>query len=393
VTERAEPARSLRGQAAIVGVGITPQGKLPGSTNLSLETDAFALALADAGLRKDDIDGLLSEPGTTEMHWALDYLRLGRALGINPSYSGSFAMGGATAGALVQLAAMAVTSGMATYVACCFGDAARTGTKRPLQAAGGYLGTETANNSAWGAFGAATWSALSASRHMALYGTTTEQLGAVAVAAREHASRNPDAMMRTPITLADHRASPMIAEPFRRLDCCLISDGGACVIVTTAERARDLAQPAVLIAGMGQGFVTQDHECPDWWYGPHQRAAVGRAFAMAGLGPGDVQVAELYDNFTISVILWLEHAGFCGVGEGGPFVEDGRIQLGGALPVNTHGGHLSAGHPQGWWTLAEGVRQVRGQSGPRQVPDAEVCLVAGRGLVLNTASALVLTKG
>ena len=152
----------LRGQAAIVGVGLTPQGKLPGSTNLSLETDAFALALADAGLAKSDIDGLVSEPGTTDMHWALDYLRLGRALGINPLYTGSFAMGGATAGALVQLAAMAVTSGMATYVACCFGDAAKTGKNRPNLAAGGYLGDESANNSAWGAFGAATWSALSA---------------------------------------------------------------------------------------------------------------------------------------------------------------------------------------------------------------------------------------
>jgi acetyl-CoA acetyltransferase len=382
----------LPGQAAIAGVGLTPQGKLAGSTNLSLQTDAFALALADCGLAKSDIDGLLSEPGTTDMHWALDYLRLGRALGVNPAYTGSFAMGGATAGALVQLAAMAVTCGMARYVACCFGDVARTGKARPMQAAGGYLGVETANNSAWGAFGAATWSALSASRHMALYGTTTDHLGEVAVAARGHAALNPEAMMRTPITLADHHASPMIVEPFRRLDCCLVSDGGACVIVTTAERARDLAKPAVLIAGMGQGFTTQDHECPEWWYGPHQRAAVDRAYSMASLGPDDIRVAELYDNFTISVILWLEHAGFCAAGEGGPFTEGGRIRLGGRLPVNTHGGHLSAGHPQGWWTLIEGVRQVRGECGDRQVPGAETALVAGRGLVLNTASALILMR-
>ncbi|KIF69842.1 hypothetical protein HY68_16665 [Streptomyces sp. AcH 505] len=381
------------GGAAIVGVGLTPQGKLPGSTNLSLQTDAFTLALADAGLRKSDIDGLVSEPGTTDMHWALDYLRLGRALGINPAYTGSFAMGGATAGNLVQLAAMAVNAGMADYVACCFGDAAKTGKKRPLQAAGGYLGVETANNSAWGAFGAATWSALTADRHMALYGTTSEQLGEVAVAARSHAALNPAAMMRKPITLADHQESRMIVEPFHLLDCCLVSDGGACVIVTSAERAKDLAQPSVTVAGMGQGFITQDHECEDWWYGPHQKAAMDRAYAMAGLGPSDVDVAELYDNFTISVILWLEHAGFCGVGEGGAFVENGRITLGGELPVNTHGGHLSAGHPQGWWTLIEAVEQLRGASGPRQVPDAEVALVGGRGLVLNTASALVLTKG
>jgi acetyl-CoA acetyltransferase len=227
---------------------------------------------------------------------------------------------------------------------------------------------------------------------MSLYGTTADHLGEVAVAARGHAALNPGAMMRTPITLADHHASKLIVEPFRLLDCCLVSDGGACVIVTTAERARDLAGPAVLIAGLGQGFITQDHEHPDWWYGPHQRDAVRRAYAMAGVGPADIQVAELYDNFTISVILWLEHAGFCEVGEGGPFVEGGRIRLGGQLPVNTHGGHLSAGHPQGWWTLIEAVRQIRGTSGDRQVPGAEVALVAGRGLVLNTASALILAR-
>jgi acetyl-CoA acetyltransferase len=379
--------------AVIAGVGLTPQGKLPGSTNLSLETDAFRLALADSGVAKADVDGLLSEPGTTDQHWALDYLRLGRALGLNPGYTGSFAMGGATAGNLVQLAAMAVSTGMAEVVACCFGDAAKTGKKRPLQAAGGYLGVETANSGAWGAYGAATWSAFSATRHMALYGTTSEQLGEVAVAARQHAALNPAAMMREPITLADHQASRMIVEPFRLLDCCLVSDGGACVIVTSEERARDLRQPAVAIAGMGQGFLTQDHEAEDWWYGPHQKRAMDRAFAMSGLKPGDVDVAELYDNFTISVVLWLEHAGFCEPGEGGAFLQGGRIRLGGELPVNTHGGHLSAGHPQGWWTLIEAVEQLRGASGPRQVPGAEVALVGGRGLVLNTASALLLTGG
>jgi acetyl-CoA acetyltransferase len=227
---------------------------------------------------------------------------------------------------------------------------------------------------------------------MALYGTTSTQLGEVAVAARRHAALHPLAVMRAPITVADHQASRWIVEPLRLLDCCLISDGGVCLIVTTAERARDLRQPIVRIAGLGQSFTTQNLEREDWWYGPHQKEAVDRAFTMAGLGPSDVQVAELYDNFTISVIMWLEHAGFCGVGEGGPFVEGGRIQLGGALPVNTHGGHLSAAHPEGWWTIAEGVEQVRGTAGARQVPGAEVCLVTGRGMLLNCASALLLRR-
>jgi acetyl-CoA acetyltransferase len=325
------------------------------------------------------------------MHWALDYLRFSRAVGINPVFTGSFAMGGATAGALVQLASMAIRSGKAEFVACVFGDAAKTGKKRPLVAAGGALGTEAANNGAWGAYGATTWSGLTANRHMELYGTTTEQLGEVAVAARSHAALNPMAVMRNPITLEDHRESRMIVEPFRLLDCCLVSDGGACLIVTSVDRARDLPHKVVRVAGAGQGFTSQDHEMEQWWYGPHQKAAVDRAYAEAGIGPADVDVAELYDNFTISTIVWLEHAGFCKPGEGGPFVEGGRIALGGDLPVNTHGGHLSAGHPQGWWTIAEGVQQIRGAAGDRQVVDAEVCLTTGRGLVLNTASALVLT--
>jgi acetyl-CoA acetyltransferase len=384
---------ALRDQTAIVGVGITPQGKVPGCTNLSLQIDAFKRALDDAGLRKEQIDGLLTEPALTEMGWSLDYLRLGQALGINPAFTASVMQGGATAGCLVQMAALAVNAGMANYVACVFGDAARTGVARGGRSTERAIGGDDDSWGIWGAFGPVTWSAVSASRHMALYGTTTAQLAEVAVAARRHAALHPLAVMREPITVADHQASRWIVEPLRLLDCCLISDGGVCLIVTTAERARDLRQPVVTIAGMGQSFTTQNLEREDWWYGPHQKEAVDRAYAMAGLGPGDVQVAELYDNFTISVIMWLEHAGFCGLGEGGPFVEGGRIQLGGVLPVNTHGGHLSAAHPEGWWTIAEGVEQVRGTAGARQVPGAEVCLATGRGMLLNCASALLLRRG
>jgi len=375
--------------AAIAGVGVTDQGKLPGRTNLSLAVEAFKRAVEDAGLRKEDIDGLLTEPGTTEFGWALDYLRLGEALGINPSFTGTMMQGGATAINLVQMAALAVDAGMATYVACVFGDAPRTGQAQRSSDQAHGVGED--NWEVWGANGAIAWSALSASRHMALYGTTPEQLGAVAVAARAHASRNPAAIMREPITLEDHQASRWIVEPLRLLDCCLISDGGACVIVTTEERARALRRPPVRIAGMGQAHTAQKLEHPDWWYGPHQRLAVSRAYESAGITSDDVQVAQLYDNFTISVVLWAEHCGFCAVGEGGAFVADGRIGPGGALPVNTHGGHLSAAHPEGWLTLIEGVVQVRGDGGDRQVPGAEVCLVTGRGMLLNCAGALVLT--
>ena len=197
---------SLRDQTAIVGVGLTPQGKVPGCTNLSLQVDAFKRALDDAGLRKEEIDGLLTEPALTEMGWSLDYLRLGQALGINPAFTASVMQGGATAGCLVQMAAMAVTSGMANYVACVFGDAARTGVARGSRSTERAIGGDDSWG-IWGAFGPVTWSAVSASRHMALYGTTSTQLGEVAVAARRHAALHPLAVMRAPITVADHQAS------------------------------------------------------------------------------------------------------------------------------------------------------------------------------------------
>jgi acetyl-CoA acetyltransferase len=214
---RAQPRIGIvTASAAIAGVGVTAQGKLPGRSNLSLAVEAFQLAIADAGLRKDDIDGLLTEPGTTEFAWALDYLRLGEALGINPAFTGTMMQGGATAINLVQMAAMAVDSGQATYVACVFGDAPRTGQAQRSSDQAQGVGEDSWE--VWGANGAIAWSALSASRHMALYGTTSEQLGAVAVAARAHAARNPAAIMREPMTLEDHQSSRWIVEPLRLLD-------------------------------------------------------------------------------------------------------------------------------------------------------------------------------
>src|SRR6266404_7508902 len=241
-------------------------------------------------------------------------------------------------------------------------------------------------------YGAAANSAVAASRHMALYGTTSRQLGEVAVACRRHACLNPDAVMRDPISIEDHQNSRWIVEPFHLLDCCLISDGGVCVIVTSRERARDLRQPPVVIAGMGQAYTTQNLEREDWWYVPHQKEALARAFKSAGVGPKDIKVAQLYDNFTMSVLLWLEHAGFCGVGESGPFVEGGRIQLGGELPVNTAGGNLSESYMEGWLHVVEGVRQLRGECGARQVEGADTCLVTGRGMTLNCSNAMILRK-
>ncbi len=372
--------------AAIVGVGATPQGKLPGSTQLSLAVDAFTRALDDAGLTKDDIDGLFTFPGTTAPEGPLNYLRVGEELGLDPRVTGSLNMGGGTAGSLVQMAVAAIETGQANTVACVFGDVARTGGSKFARASGWGETWDL-----WGMYGAAANSALVASHHMGRYGTTSEQLAEVAVACRYHASLNPEAVMRTPITIADHQASRWIVEPLHLLDCCLITDGGVCVIVTSLDRARHTRHPVVRIAGAGQAYTNRTLGNPDWLSMPHQKTALDAAYRSAGLSAKDVDVAQLYDNFTISVLLWLEHGGFCEPGEGGSFVEGGRIRLGGDLPVNTAGGNLSESYMEGWLHIVEGVRQVRGEAGPRQVQGAEVCLVTGRGMSLNCANAMILT--
>lgn len=376
---------SLKDRIAIVGVGATAQGKLAGSTAVGLGTDAFKRALDDSGLRKNQIDGLLTMPGATSPEGSLNYLRMGETLGIDPGYTGSMTMGGGSCGALLQNAAMAVEAGMADYVACIFADTARTGNYR-FARAGGWGDSW----GIWGMFGAAANSAISASRHMALYGTTSRHLGNVAVACRKHASMNPEAVMRERITIEDHQNSRFVVAPLHLLDCCLISDGGVCLILTSVERAKDLRQKPVLISGMGQAYTTQNMERENWWYVAHQKDALDRAYKMAGLGAKDIDVAQLYDNFTVSVILWLEHAGFCGAGEGGPFTEGGRIELGGQLPVNTAGGNLSESYMEGWLHAVEGVRQMRGECGERQVKGAQTCLVTGRGMTLNCANAMIL---
>ena len=375
-------------QAAIAGVGASRQGKLPGESPLSLATEALRAALDDSGIKKSEIDGLLTMPGTTSPEGPKHYLAVGEHLGIDPRYTGSLSMGGATAGALVQQAAMAISTGLANVVLCIFGDTARTGGNKFDSASG-----RGDSWGIWGMFGNAANSALGAKRHMDLYGTTSEHLGWVAVTGRKHAAMNPLATMRAPMTIEDHQASRLIVDPLHLFDCCIISDGAVAILVTSPERARDALKPAVTIWGMGQGHTLQNLGTPEWWYLPHQKDCISRAYRMAGVGPQDIDVAQLYDNFTIAVLFWLEHAGFVPEGESGPFVQGGKdITFGGRLPINTAGGNLSESYMQGWLHIVEGVRQVRGESGDRQVHDAELCLVTGRGMVLNTASCLILGR-
>lgn len=378
----------MRRPAAIVGVGKTAQGTLQGATALGLQIAAVKAALADSGLDKLEIDGLLTQPGTTASEGAYNYLRLGEALGLTLRFGGSFAMGGATCLASLQMAADAVSSGAANAVLCVFGDVARSGGSKFDRAAG--WGDSWG---IWGMFSAAANSAITARRHMHEFGTESRHLGEVAIACRHHASLNPDAVMRKPLTMEAYLASRFIVEPLRLYDCCLISDGAVAFVVTALERARDLRQRPVRIMGAAQAHSPQTIGNPDWWYMPHQRLAIEQVYAQAGVGPADMDFAQIYDNFTISVIVWLEQAGFCGRGEGGPFVEGGRIRLGGELPVNTAGGNLSESYMQGWLHLVEAVRQLRSECGDRQVPDAKIGLVTGRGMTLNCSAAAVLSNG
>lgn len=234
--------------------------------------------------------------------------------------------------------------------------------------------------------------ALGARRHMHLYGTTSRQFGAIAVACRKHAMLNPSAMMKKPMTLEDHQASRMIVDPYRLLDCCVPAWGAGALVVTTVERARDLDRKGILIVGMGASSLFATLEHADELASSAARSAAARAIAMAGLTPADVDFAELYDPFTSVVLATLEDYGFCEKGEGGAFVEQGRIELGGELPINTQGGLLSQGHLGGIAHITEAVVQLRHEAGERQVQDARVGVVSSQCAQLGLHYTLLLAS-
>ncbi|MEN8376228.1 MAG: thiolase family protein [Gemmatimonadota bacterium] len=372
-------------RAVIAGMGHTEFGKLEGRTAWHLEAEAAAAAVADAGLQPSDVDGLLTDPGPSQ--GILDgitphFLRLGAQLGLDPDYTGSEILGGAGSVTIVERAALAVEAGLCEVCLCIYGDS-------PLSSAGAFQ-YGRGDEAAFGLFGAVGLHALAARRHMHLYGTRSEQLGEVAVAARAHAARTPHAQKRRPITMKDYLASEPLVEPLRKLDCCLVSDGAAAVVVTSEERAGDLRHPAVRILGHAQAHSLSTYSSPGHFEVLPAARCGPKAFARAGVTAADVDVALLYDCFTIVVLLQLEDYGFCKKGESGPFVEGGRIGPGGSLPVNPSGGLLAEGYGSGMLHVIEAVRQLRGEAGERQIPDAEVALVSGHGLAMNTHATLVL---
>lgn len=387
---------SLRGQTAIAGLGITEQGKVYDRNAVGFAAEAVRLALADAGLTRDDLDGLLVNPGLSWGDMGMASFQLQQAMGLRDlRLSSSMNSGGATAATMIQYAAQAIANGLCSAVACVFSDAPLK-PPRPAGEAKGGGGSAGAYafgrglDAAYGQFGVNAMYAMVAQRHMHRYGTTNDQLGAVAVAERQWANRNPAAQFHdTPMTLADYHRSRWIVEPFHLFDCCLVSNGGLAVIVTSAERARDLRRPPVFLLGMGQGHPGGD---PVETLTSGAPLAKESAFAMAGIGLADLDVVELYDCYTFTVIVTLEDYGFCAKGEGGPFVAGGRIAPGGALPLNTGGGQLSSFYMWGMTPVSEAVIQLRGDGGERQVPGARVALVSGNGGILSTHATLVLSS-
>lgn len=374
----------------IVGLGMTDLGKVYGRTPADFAADAVRRAAGDAGLPLADVDGLLTSSGVTG-GVSVD---LQRDLGLTDlrllSHMQSY---GSTAAAMVQVASLAVMSGTASVVACVFADSPL----QPERSAGAVYGTRRAPAGWWGLLGASgviganPMYALAARRHMERYGTTTEQFGHIAVAQRGWAALNPAAQLREPITLADHQAARWIADPFRLLDCCLVSNGGIAVIVTTAERAASLAQPPVHVLGWAQshpGRYLRRH--PEFGLVTGAATAGPAALEMADVALTDVDVVQLYDCYTFTVLVTLEDYGFCPKGEGGPFVASGVLGPGGKLLLNTGGGQLSGYYMWGMTPLSEAVIQARGQGGERQAAAHDVVLVSGNGGVLDHHATLVL---
>lgn len=386
----------IKDNVAIVGVGATEFSKDSGRSEQQLACEAITAAVDDAGLGVEDIDGLVK--------YAMDYtdeMHLVSSLGVpSLSYFGECGWGGGASCATVVHAAAAVAAGVANCVVCYRAMNERSG--RRYGRVPGAERVMMAPHDHYGfimPFGLATppsWVAMFTTRYMYEFGATAEQLGWVALVCREHACMNPKAMFYgRPITMKDYLESRMIVEPLRLFDCCVDTDGAVAIIVTSAERAKDLKQRPAYILGATQGIATQGEMMtsyyrpmisvlPESWYAGEE------LWRVTGVSPKDVDVAQFYDAFTPLIPMQLEEYGFCGVGEGAAFCEGGdRIRVGGEIPCNTSGGHLSEAYIHGMNLIAEGVRQIRGTS-TSQVKDAELSLVTG-GLGVPT-SALLLRR-
>jgi len=373
----------LRGSVAIVGLAEYGLGVAPeGSTPVDVMGNAALAALDDAGLTTADVDGLFA--ASTQMPWAS--VNLGEFLGVQPRYSDSTQLGGSSFMAHLHHAALAITGGACDVAVIGYGS-----TQRSVGRAKASVQEIDPGEAPYRPMNPITAYALAASRHMYEFGTTREQLALVAVAASRWAALNPEALKREPLSVDDVIGSPLVSDPLRKLDICLVTNGAGAVVVTSRDRARSCARRAVTVLGAGESHNHAYISNMPSFVATAASASSAAAYEMAGLGPADMDFAQIYDAFTIMVIMGLEDLGFCAKGEGGSFVERG-IGPGAVLPVNTSGGGLRYCHPGmfGIFALIEGVRQLRGECGARQVDRARLGLVHGFGGIFAGNATVVL---
>ncbi|MFI5446349.1 thiolase [Polaromonas sp. UC242_47] len=381
--------KALRGSAAIAGVATFGCGETPGFSDMELLARSARAAVADAGLKMSDIDGLCTASASATM-WAMPVVEY---LGLRPRYIDSTMLGGSSFIAHLLPAMQALQSGQCNAVLVCYGSAQRSAQfgRREIGAARRWMDPQP-YEAAYEPLQPLSAYALAASRHMFEFGTTRRQLAEVAVAARQWAGLNPEAFMRAPLSIEDVLAARMVSDPLSVRDCCLVTDGGGAYVLVRAERARDLPKPPVYVLGNATAVwnrqISSMHDLT-----VTAASQSGReAYAMAGLAAKDMDVVQVYDAFTINTLLFLEDLGFCKKGEAGSFVENGGIAPGGHLPVNTNGGGLSCVHPgmYGIFALIEAVRQLRGEGGARQIAGATTALAHGNGGTLSSQATAIL---
>jgi acetyl-CoA acetyltransferase len=383
---------TIRGKVAVVGIGMSPVGKVPGKSALWLSANASLKAIGDAGLTKQDVDGVLCSHAFASPFHRFS-VALSEYMGIVPTFSNTLQVSGATAATMFNIGAAAIAGGLAETVLVVGGDSLMTGLTPDLAL---RSMTESRDQQYEMPFGipVANTFAMTAHRHMKEYGTTAEHLAKAAVTMRRHASQTPNAQQTKPITVEDVLSSPMVTTPYHRYDCSLISDGAAAFVLVSAERAKALGiENPVFILGAGECYTHEHIFLMPSLTSTGAIESSRRAYAMAGYGPGDMDTAGVYDCFTGTLIMMLEDLGFCAKGEGGPFVADGQITYGGKIPVNTHGGLLSFAHPGmpgALFHFHEVIQQLRGGCGARQVPDTNLAIVhtLGAGFATNATTIL-----
>jgi acetyl-CoA acetyltransferase len=375
-------ASNLSGKCVIAGIGATKFGGLPGRSTISLNIEAIRKALLDAGIEKDSVDALWVKCPTSKFEFMYGQ-KVAEAAGIQPKIGGVWDQGGASNIMMMSYAVMAIEAGQCDIAVITFSDNPKTGSAAAYSRARG-------DDALYGWFGTLSNYAMIARRHMGELGTPREALGAAAVASRRHGAANANAQLRKPLSLDEYMGLPPMVAPFCRDDCALVSDGGAAVVVMSAARAKELGvKKPVPILGFGHGQTSWEvAQRPDLT-STMAKVAGATAFKMAGLAPKDMDVAQIYDCFTITVLMTLEDYGFAKRGQVGDFVKGGNIEIGGALPVNTSGGLLSETGMPGMQLIHEGVRQMRGEA-TLQVRDARHCIVSNQGGVMHTHAALIL---